>query len=260
MNLHSILRTIIDTDGQTILLEMRLINILDDLNAFDRIPASRYIFRSLILDGYTRKMISIGEWNSKMISLCHQFISNTGFNDVLVSNIFQCVAYGLHYIDKIDTSHNNSLPNYKPSKRYVPERSQLMYGYEEVNRLGNIFEQKYTDDCEKYIESIIEMKGDWNILGTKITPSCVYKIYGNTSQIEFFIEIDGEIKRKGRDAIRFHVVLYNDDNKILDKTYSYLEKKKYKLSYQVFEIGYFSEISFKYIGNISKVIIYWDIY
>lgn len=260
MELHLALRSIIDSEGINITKELRLVNILDDLKAFDSISASRYMLRALVVDGYTNKILSIGAWNPHMEKLCYNFASNTGFKIDLVYYIFQSFVFGLHFIDKIEKSGIGPISNDVPLQLNVPDPSKLIYGYEEVCKRGDRYEKQYKEDCEIYIDSIIEMKGDWNTLGARFTPSCVYSIYLNTSHLAFFLEIDGIIKRSGRESLRVHVVIYNQNGRVIDKTYTYIEKRKFKNSYQVVEIGHFNEFDFKFIGNIRKAIIYWDVY
>ena len=98
MELHKALRNIINTEGQEILNDLRLVNILDDFNAYQDIPASKYILRAIIADGYTGKLLMIGKWDNKAQSLINKFCASTGFNEVSVWNIFQSIAFGLDWI------------------------------------------------------------------------------------------------------------------------------------------------------------------
>lgn len=43
MKLHKALKQIVQIDEQDLLKDVRLVNILDDLNAFQDIPSSKYI-------------------------------------------------------------------------------------------------------------------------------------------------------------------------------------------------------------------------
>ena len=49
MELHQALKQIINTDGQEILTQPRIVNILSDLQAYQSMPAAKYIISSMIL-------------------------------------------------------------------------------------------------------------------------------------------------------------------------------------------------------------------
>lgn len=99
MELHKALRNIIQTDGPEILKEVRLVNILDDFNAYQDIPASKYILRSIIAEGYTSKLLALGKWDNNAVMLSQKFSSMTGFIPESVFVIFQSIAYGLGWIN-----------------------------------------------------------------------------------------------------------------------------------------------------------------
>lgn len=99
MPLHIALRNIIQTYGDNIITELRLVNILDDFHAFDAIPALRYILRAIIADGYSSKLLSIGKWDSTAQQLSNKFASITGFVPESVYSIFESIAYGLGWLD-----------------------------------------------------------------------------------------------------------------------------------------------------------------
>ena len=77
MELHKALRHIIETEGQDIIKEIRLVNILDDFNAYQDIPASKYILRAIIADGYSSKLLQIGKWDNFAKALSTKFHSLT---------------------------------------------------------------------------------------------------------------------------------------------------------------------------------------
>lgn len=119
MELHKALRNIIQTDGPEILKEVRLVNILDDFNAYQDIPASKYILRAIISDGFTSKLLILGKWNIEAEKLAGKFAALTGFIPVSVFKIFLCMAYGLGWADEVaiqssKTALNNASPSQPP--------------------------------------------------------------------------------------------------------------------------------------------------
>lgn len=102
MELHKALRNIVQTDGQDILKEIRLVNILDDINAYQAIPVAKYILKAIITDGYMDKFLLVGNWNNQTEALVHKFSISTGFMPDAVSTIFRSIAYSLTWIEHVD--------------------------------------------------------------------------------------------------------------------------------------------------------------
>lgn len=107
MELHKAIKSIIETDGVDIVNDIRLINILGDLRAFDAIPATKYILRAVIADGYMQKLLVIGEWNSQCDKLCNQFIATTGFQSDYAQIVFHSLTYGLGWLNQIANVKQN---------------------------------------------------------------------------------------------------------------------------------------------------------
>lgn len=114
MELHKAIRNIVETDGKEIVKDVRLVNVLSDFKAFDSIPASKYILRAVIADGYAQKLLAIGAWNSQSENLCNQFVATTGFQSDYVLMVFQSLAYGLGWISQMTHVHSNPIQNQQP--------------------------------------------------------------------------------------------------------------------------------------------------
>ena len=114
MELHKAIKSIIDTDGVEIIKDTRLVNILGDLRAFDSIPASKYILRAIIADGYAQKLLAIGTWNDDCEKFCNQFITTTGFQNDYAQLVFQSLAYGLGWLNQITLTNNNPKQKQQP--------------------------------------------------------------------------------------------------------------------------------------------------
>lgn len=87
MEFHKTLRKIVTTYCPNILKEGRLINILDNLNAYQDMPAYKQILRAIIADGYTSKLLTLGKWNCAAEALSYKFVAQTGFDSRLVSQV-----------------------------------------------------------------------------------------------------------------------------------------------------------------------------
>lgn len=109
MPLYMALRNVIQTDGEDIIKDVKLINILDDFHAYNEFPVAKYILRSIIADGFSNKLYSIGCWNNDALQLVSKFVTTTGFIPGHVNLIFQSLAYGLGWINKItDETYESS--------------------------------------------------------------------------------------------------------------------------------------------------------
>ena len=111
MELHKALQHIIQTEGQDIIKEIRLVNILDDFNAYQDIPASKYILRAIIAEGYTNKLLALDKWDNNAVMLSQKFSTITGFIPESVSIIFQSLAYGLGWKNSIQSNPNSTNSN-----------------------------------------------------------------------------------------------------------------------------------------------------
>jgi hypothetical protein len=112
MELYKALKHIVQTDGKDALLELRLVNILDDFKAYEDTPSAKYILRAIIADGCMQKLLQAGAWNAAASQLSQKFASTTGFMPETVELIFQSIAYGLDWIQKIN------IPTSTPTQKY----------------------------------------------------------------------------------------------------------------------------------------------
>ena len=135
MELHKALRNIINTEGQEILNDLRLVNILDDFNAYQGIPASKYILRAIISDGFTAKLLFLGKWNSDAEQLANKFAMITGFVPESVSAICQSIAYGLGWINAIQL-HSKTSNNVTQSTSNKISKEEELLNKIEINTSG----------------------------------------------------------------------------------------------------------------------------
>ena len=140
MELHQALKQIINTDGQDILTQVRVVNILSDLQAYQKMPAAKYIIASMINDGFMQKLLNIGMWNAKCEQLATQFVQTTGFQEDMVSVIYQSIAYGLSWKNIIDSCVSPSPVPSKPKPTPAsPSAKDLMLTYSELKKKKDDF-------------------------------------------------------------------------------------------------------------------------
>lgn len=135
MELHQALRNIIEKEGTEIIKDIKVINFLDDYNAFDNLPALKYILKSIIVEGYSIKLLTIGKWDNQAISLVNKFAATTGFIPEFIDILFQSLAYGLGWIKEIKLNKNiiSNLPNLNINQ-HLEFKGIPIYGSEEEFR------------------------------------------------------------------------------------------------------------------------------
>ena len=105
MELHNALKTIIEQQGNEILKDYRLVNILSDFNAYGDVPASKFLIKNMINEGVMAKLMSEHmspvDVETKLAS--HRLIlSDTyGFKEDLVDYVLSCLAYAIGWTTAI---------------------------------------------------------------------------------------------------------------------------------------------------------------
>ena len=261
MDLHVALRNIIDTDGIDIVKDVRLVNILSDFKAFEAIPASKYILRAIIAEGYASRLVACGKWDVNAKALCNHFVLSTGFQEDYVYLIFQSMAYGLRFVNRIDSIQNNTTRQVNNANNSKSVGDKLNLSQSELNRKSEKYIQNYKENAEKYLDSIIELKGDTTKeLGTVFAVTSEYDSGDNSFRIN--IEVSGAIKYKFvkdfSSYLYINIVLYNTSNKLICKNEVAIHKDDFKKKYQVLTIGWFLSKQFRHIADIKKIIVYWE--
>lgn len=152
MELHKALRSVIQSEGEAIITEVRLVNILDDFKAYSETPSVRYILRAIIADGYAKKLLSIGEWNNEASSLITRFATATGFMPELVEAIFKSLAYGLEWLENVSISQeieNQKIKSNAPKVNTSKTKRTPKKSAKSVEKMDD-------DEFEDYIWSKIE--------------------------------------------------------------------------------------------------------
>lgn len=203
MELHKAIKSVIETDGQEIVKDVRLVNILSDFQAFDAIPASKYILRAVIADGYSQKLLAIGAWNSQSENLCNQFVATTGFQSDYVSIVFQSLAFGLGWLNQIFVNQNANNPDDSQQQNSVRQKKQpkLKKDQKEALILSKV---RYLNNLK--LETGVEIKNlsfeledDW---GNEGFCGC------------FNFEVHGKIDSNRWETVVISIALYDSDGKI----------------------------------------------
>ncbi len=201
MELHKAIRNIVETDGKEIVKDVRLVNILSDFRAFDAIPASKYILRAVIADGYAQKMLAIGAWNSQSENLCSQFVATTGFQSDYAYMVFQSLAYGLGWINQLTQPNSSYTQNQQPvqgAPSSIPIKKLTTKEQREAHLLSKV---EFLNDIKQEC-------------GLEIT-NMSFEMYNNDDRSFYFnFEVRGKIMSDDADI---YIAFYDKQNKIRRK-------------------------------------------
>lgn len=184
MELHKALRHIVQTEGQGILKEIRLINLLDDFNAFQDISATKYILKAIITEGYSTKLLAVGTWNNTSEMLSAKFSSIMGFIPSYVHLIFQAIAYSLNWINDIPSISSNNTPTASPT------------GINDFKSLSLIEQEDIISDLIRIDPIIVDTLDISVTVSASITNPTLY----------LNVELSGNIMQNG---VNIHAILYN---------------------------------------------------
>lgn len=269
MKFQEAIVAVIDEFGREILNNPNVVNILSDFNAYEESKALKVILRNVIIEGYLDQILYVKDWDKSSSRILDKFVDNTGFQEDKAIYLLNSLAHGLgltpqqaEYRSAQNSGTTHSAPSTsshshpsQPTKPtpHVPASSLNL----SASQIGNLSEEKqiqYKEDAETYLDSIIEVKGNpKNELGTNIVITS--ESYDNRLQFRF--EIDGPITVKHEDYITFNVVIYGANSRVLTK----LEATRYKSkkTYEVVETNRTYGNQIKTVGNVSKIVVYWDI-
>lgn len=240
MELHLALRNIVKTDGPAIITEGRLVNILCDFQAFDAIPASKYVMRAIIDDGYAKKLLQCTKWDINAQQLSGQFSSSTGFQADIVHTIFESLAYGLGWINGLSPQHiNRNTTNYSDSRPH------------------NIKEDSTEEEYVEYFNSIVERKPfaeermEIEILSISFTFN--KKSHYSIPQATCFIETQGLIK-KGN-YLKIIVVYFDKNGKPIYRGHATGPTHDGKMTYFVGEVPTLGDFPIPFY-EVSKIVVY----
>lgn len=263
MTFQDAIISVINDFGKDILTNASLLNFLNDYNAFDESKSFRIILKNLISEGYLDQMLLIKNWDSSSLQLTTRFVENTGFQNDKAEYVLNSLAYALGIssskVDFSQSGQQQSQPNQNPQKnkkQTSANSSALSLTSSKLEKLSDDDKITYKDEAEKYLDNILEIKGDYKReLGANLTITSDFDPSDNT--FKYRLEIDGMITAKYEYNVSFKFVVYRADGRAVETVDIYCEKSK--RSYQVLESSYVLEKSFKTIGNISKVVMYWEI-
>lgn len=140
MELYTALRNIISVNGQDIIKDVRVINILNDYNTFQNNAGIQYMLRAFIEDGYINQLLSVGKLDNSISILSNKIATKTGFTISMIDYIIYSIVYGLGW------------SNEKPSNQF---NQQTNTQNKQSSQIPNSFKRKTKKEQELFLEDLI---------------------------------------------------------------------------------------------------------
>lgn len=245
MELHKALRAVIQTEGEAIITEVRLVNILDDLKAYSDMPAAKYILRAIIADGIAQKLLHIGNWNNKAMILATRFAETTGFMPDSVEILFNSLAYGLNWVNQLPKATSvNSTPETETPTKTSTKSVKRRKSWSKLN----------VEEREEWLNSLVKIRQST----CGLTYDSIYiadESFDN--EVGFYINFEVSGKLPKDTWVNLACAIYDTSNRlrkksILTSTLGGCKGKSYNI------VGSYCEsINFKYY-DIGRILIFME--
>lgn len=264
MELHQAFKYVIGAEGNTILNELRLVNILNDLNAYQDIQGSKYIVRALIDEGYGKRFLQCGSLNQQASDIINKFHALTGFNRDNVELVFYSLAFGLGWINAMPKASSSPTSNQppvptppSPSCPPTPNKQDLNLTTSELENKSGAFLRRYKEQAESYLDNIIHIDGNpRKELGVDLNASSCYEPDSGYFSINF--EIKGNFTVTLEFWMDIKAAIYDINGRVIKVIDAEIDKNALKKTFMIRETNCAYETDYKFISNISKIVVFWD--
>lgn len=176
MELHLVLKEIVEKEGASILTEPRLVNILADYNAFENNVSARYILRILIEDNYIEELISMMNDTNlyclKENNIIYDINSQYGIDEKLAKQTISAISFALN----IDTYNGNictKAENEKITHSHITFKSISF-----DNDLSSFTNELVKKGCEIFLKSedSVDLEGSFTLI-----PDCNFTVFATNA-------------------------------------------------------------------------------
>ena len=269
MKLYEAIKTIVQEFGKEIVTNAKVINVFSDYNAFEESKTFKVILKNLIAEGYMDQLMYVRDWANSQDRIINNFIAATSFNEANASYVINSLAYGLGYTKVVPVYSQSaptqqtgisSTPNYNtraqsPSKNSptTVQGIKLDKTESQFDNLSETAQRKYKEAAEAYLESIVEFKSDFEKdLGVTIS---TYMEFDQFTNILPKFEIDGKIKVRYDFSLKFYVLLYDQNNRMMCRKEIYVGQKR--TNYEVVQT-HIDPSEYHKIANIKRIVGCWE--
>lgn len=107
MTLHEAIKELVAQFGENIVTEVRLTNLLADLNGYQDYPAMKMVLKDILKAGYGKKLFDIYSKDAqnairKSVNYAQTFAIESNYKEDLVSYAFDCLLFALGCITTIN--------------------------------------------------------------------------------------------------------------------------------------------------------------
>lgn len=111
MTLHEAIKKLVAQFGESIVTEVRLANLLADLNGYQDYPAMKMVLKEFLKAGYGKKLFDIYSKDSqnaisKSVDFTKTFASVSNYKEDLISYASDCILFALGCITTINEPMN----------------------------------------------------------------------------------------------------------------------------------------------------------
>lgn len=248
MELYTAIKNILKYQGDAFLHDAKMLNALDDFQAYDSHPALKNIFRTLHNDGYIDKLTNNKSWDSKCTQLIYEIVRNYAFPHDIVEYVLKSVAYGLGIIRVVDVSIVKTNSQHKPAKN--PDLNRNVAKSKQWKQLS-------VDEKECFLNSLVVIKpSDCGLIYDSVY--IADSSYNSSNNVNFKINFELSGKLLKQQSINLACAIYDTSNRLRVKEVltSTLNGRKGK-SFNIIE-SHWIGINFQY-QDIGKILMFMDV-
>lgn len=219
MTLHEAIKELVAQFGENIVTEVRLANLLADLNGYQDYPAMKMVLKDILKAGYGKKLFDIYSKDAqnairKSVNYAQTFAIESNYKEDLVSYAFDCVLFALGCITTINEPMTKGYDPYTKGNGDILDNlanqlASLQKQYLDLlDRLVTLPQNIYKDAPGYYsTEALnklyaVEAKIAVIIKETNSTVSLDWCTNKQTEKIEYFKKQKTDAVAKGLDELR----------------------------------------------------------
>lgn len=122
------IKIVVNKYGKDVVNDIRCVNTISDVVLLDETPAVKVILRSILKEGYGRRLLELGnnneEWKLRIRSYSSEISNKYGYQQDIVAYILDSITYGLGWTEVIPI-YNGKCPQYSGNRHQEHAISDL---------------------------------------------------------------------------------------------------------------------------------------
>ncbi len=219
MKLHEAIKQLVAQFGESIVTEVRLANLLADLNGYQEYPAMKMVIRDILKAGYGKRLFDMYAKDpqnaiSKSVDYAQTFASESNYKEDLVSYAFDCLLFALGCITTINEPMTKGYDPYtKGNGDILDNLTNQLASFQKqyldmLDRLATLPQNVYKDAPGYYSTDAlnklyaVEVKIAVLIKETNSTVSLDWCTIKRTEKLEYFKKQKADAVAKGLDQLK----------------------------------------------------------